>query len=189
MQEWLNYEYLSAPNLRPPLRLKGSGCHYNSIFIVLCFFFFPFVLCTLCCRVLWCVYFWLSLRYSLTFLIVSSVFSNVIPVPSQGHCGFPSFPVVDWFCLFVDLWVLSLWKIARCSFILYFDLTTIWHIQSSLSCVEYVYLFTKSLIDMSFQPLGTKHCFMTKSEVRFTNNLKADIQKIWSSLYRIWSLI
>jgi hypothetical protein len=29
-----------------------------------------------------------------------------MPVPSQGHCGFPSFPVVDWFCLFVDLWVL-----------------------------------------------------------------------------------
>ena len=29
-----------------------------------------------------------------------------MPVPSQGHCGFPSFPVVDWFFLFVDLWVL-----------------------------------------------------------------------------------
>ena len=27
-------------------------------------------------------------------------------VPSQGHCGFPSFPVVNWFCLFVDLWVM-----------------------------------------------------------------------------------
>jgi hypothetical protein len=27
-------------------------------------------------------------------------------VPSQGHWGFPSFPVVDWFFLFVDLWVL-----------------------------------------------------------------------------------
>ena len=29
-----------------------------------------------------------------------------IPVPSQGHCGYLSFPVVDWFCLFVDLWAL-----------------------------------------------------------------------------------
>ena len=29
-----------------------------------------------------------------------------MPIPSQDHCGFPSFPVVDWFCLFVDLWVL-----------------------------------------------------------------------------------
>jgi hypothetical protein len=29
-----------------------------------------------------------------------------MPVPSQGHCGFPSFPVVHWFCLFVDVWIL-----------------------------------------------------------------------------------
>jgi hypothetical protein len=30
-----------------------------------------------------------------------------MPVPSQGHYGFPSFPVVDWFCLFIYLWVLT----------------------------------------------------------------------------------
>jgi hypothetical protein len=30
-----------------------------------------------------------------------------MPVPSQGHYGFPSFPVVDWFCLFMYLWVLT----------------------------------------------------------------------------------
>jgi hypothetical protein len=29
-------------------------------------------------------------------------------VPSQGHYGFHSFPVVDWFCLFIYLWVLTL---------------------------------------------------------------------------------
>ena len=29
-----------------------------------------------------------------------------MPVPSQVHYGFPSFPVVDWFCLFIYLWVL-----------------------------------------------------------------------------------
>jgi hypothetical protein len=29
-----------------------------------------------------------------------------MPVPSKGHDGFPSFPVVDWFCLFLHLWVL-----------------------------------------------------------------------------------
>ena len=28
-------------------------------------------------------------------------------VPSQGHYGFHSFPVVDWFCLFIYLWVLT----------------------------------------------------------------------------------
>jgi hypothetical protein len=26
---------------------------------------------------------------------------------SQGHYGFHSFPVVDWFCLFIYLWVLT----------------------------------------------------------------------------------
>ena len=30
-----------------------------------------------------------------------------MPVPSQGHCGFHSFPVVDWFCLFIYLWDLT----------------------------------------------------------------------------------
>ena len=35
-------------------------------------------------------------------------------VSSQGHYGFHSFPVVDWFCLFIYLWVL----IVRSSVIL-----------------------------------------------------------------------
>ena len=30
-----------------------------------------------------------------------------MPVPSQGHYGFHSFPVVDWFCLFIYLCVLT----------------------------------------------------------------------------------
>ena len=30
-----------------------------------------------------------------------------MPVPSQGHYGFHSFPVVEWFCLFIYLWVLT----------------------------------------------------------------------------------
>jgi hypothetical protein len=30
-----------------------------------------------------------------------------MPLPSQGHYGFHSFPVVDWFCLFIYLWVLT----------------------------------------------------------------------------------
>jgi hypothetical protein len=29
-----------------------------------------------------------------------------MPVPGQVHCGFPSFPIVDWFSLFLDLGVL-----------------------------------------------------------------------------------
>ena len=45
-----------------------------------------------------------------------------MPVPSQGHYGFHSFPVVDWFCLFIytyEFW-LSLCKIVRSSVILYY---------------------------------------------------------------------
>jgi hypothetical protein len=38
--------------------------------------------------------------------LIQPTISLEMPVPSQVHCGFPSFPVVDWFCLFVDLWVL-----------------------------------------------------------------------------------
>jgi hypothetical protein len=30
-----------------------------------------------------------------------------MPVPSQGYYGFHSFPVLDWFCLFIYLWVLT----------------------------------------------------------------------------------
>ena len=30
-----------------------------------------------------------------------------MPIPSQGHYGFHSFPVVDWFCLFIYLWGLT----------------------------------------------------------------------------------
>ena len=37
--------------------------------------------------------------------LIQPIISLEMPVPSLGHYGFPSFPVVDWFCLF-DLWVL-----------------------------------------------------------------------------------
>ena len=47
-----------------------------------------------------------------------------VPVPSQGHCGFPSFPVVDWFCLFVDLWVLP-FPLEDCSMFGNFVITLI----------------------------------------------------------------
>jgi hypothetical protein len=32
---------------------------------------------------------------------------HIFTVPSQGHYGFHSFAVVDWFCLFIYLWVLT----------------------------------------------------------------------------------
>ena len=55
-----------------------------------------------------------------------------MPVPSQGHCSFPSFPVVDWFCLFIDLWVL-LFPLEDCSVFGNFVITLIinWSINGS----------------------------------------------------------
>jgi hypothetical protein len=36
-----------------------------------------------------------------------TVSSSEMPVPSHGHYGLHSFPVVDWFCLFIYLRVLT----------------------------------------------------------------------------------
>ena len=51
-----------------------------------------------------------------------------MPVPSQGHYGFHSFPVVDWFCLFIYLWVLT-FPLLDCSEFGNFVITLIdqWH--------------------------------------------------------------
>jgi len=39
--------------------------------------------------------------------LIQPTISLEMPVPSQGHYGFHGFPVVDWFCLFIYLWVLT----------------------------------------------------------------------------------
>ena len=40
-------------------------------------------------------------------LLIQPTISLEMPVPSQGHYGFPSFLVVDWCCLFIYLWILT----------------------------------------------------------------------------------
>ena len=51
--------------------------------------------------------------------------NNEMPVPSQGHYGVHSFPVVDWFvCLYTYEFWLSLCKIVRSSVILLLPLFT-----------------------------------------------------------------
>ena len=52
------------------------------IMLVLFLFFFVYVLCTLCCQLLWIVYFWLSLRYSLTFIYT---FATLLRESGQRH--------------------------------------------------------------------------------------------------------
>jgi hypothetical protein len=39
--------------------------------------------------------------------LIQPTISLEMPVPCQGHYGFHSFPIVDWFCLFIYLWVLT----------------------------------------------------------------------------------
>ena len=39
--------------------------------------------------------------------MIQPTISLEMPVPRQGHYGFHSCPVVDWFCLFIFLWVLN----------------------------------------------------------------------------------
>jgi hypothetical protein len=41
------------------------------------------------------------------FPLTWNIIALEMPIPSQGHYGFHSFPVVDWFCLFIYLWVLT----------------------------------------------------------------------------------
>ena len=56
-------------------------------------------------------------------------------VPSQGHYGFHSFPVVDWFCLFIYLWVLT-FPLEDCSEFGNFVITLIrYHRKNVESCV------------------------------------------------------
>ena len=54
-----------------------------------------------------------------------------MPVPSQGHYGFHSFPVVDWFCLYIYLWVLT-FPLLDCSEFGNFVITLIYTIQHTL---------------------------------------------------------
>ena len=50
-----------------------------------------------------------------------------MPVPSQGHYGFHSFSVVDWFCMFIYLWVLT-FPLLDCSEFGNFVITLIPHL-------------------------------------------------------------
>jgi hypothetical protein len=43
-------------------------------------------------------------KFSVDYNLIQPTISLEMPVPSQGHYGFHSFPVVDWFCLFIYLW-------------------------------------------------------------------------------------
>ena len=49
------------------------------------------------------IVFFVSARFqtSKIILVIQPTISLEMPVPSQGHYGFHSFPVVDWFCVYI----------------------------------------------------------------------------------------
>ena len=55
---------------------------------------------------------------------IQSTIPLEMPVPSQGHYGFHSFPVVDWFFLFIYVWVLT-FPLLDCSEFCNFFITLI----------------------------------------------------------------
>ena len=60
-----------------------------------------------------------------------------MPVPSLGHCCFPRLPVVDWFCLLIFEFWLSLCKIARRSVILLLPIFT-WKVYSVFTNIRMI---------------------------------------------------
>ena len=71
-------------------------------------------------------------------------------VPNQGHCGFPSFPVVDWFFLFVDLWVFT-FPLEDCSVFGNFAITLI--LNKYLSVNRYPIFHLPSFLQDTTQPV------------------------------------
>ena len=79
----------------------------------------------------------------------------------QGHCGFPSFPVVDWFCLFVDLWVLP-FCLEDCSVFGNFVITLIYTINGKTIDRKIKYFFPKFLF-FAIQQYSVFTLFMNPS--------------------------
>jgi hypothetical protein len=69
-----------------------------------------------------------------------------MPVPSQGHYGFHSFTVVDWFCLFIYLWHTLIKKIFFTFFVetLSLYIFTIWKPSFIIVSAETEYILTRS---------------------------------------------
>ena len=65
------------------------------------------------------------------------------------HCDFASFPVVDWFCLFVDLWVLP-FPLTDCSVFGNFVITLIFK--------QYISSLNKFSFDLVFFPISPPLC-------------------------------
>ena len=80
--------------------------------------------------------------------LIQPTISLEMPVPIQRHCGFPSFPVVDWFCLFVDLWVLP-FPLEACSVFGNFVITLISTFNILKNIVKQILILYPLVTDIS----------------------------------------
>ena len=103
-----------------------------------------------------------------------------MPVPSQGHYGFHSFPVVVWFFLFIYLWVLT-FPLLDCSEFGNFVITLI-----SLSPIYFIenHVFTKTFLKSVLRyPL---HIWQTPIKGHIQMNFRKWIQFKKKPSTRLW---
>jgi hypothetical protein len=100
-----------------------------------------------------------------------------MPVPSQGHYGFHSFPVVDWFCLFIYLWDLT-FPLLDCSDFGNFVITLIklfrWyiHLQNTLNSFAGIFIY-KTHWTLSLVYSSTKHIELFRWYIHLQNILNS----------------
>ena len=106
-------------------------------------------------------------------VMIQPTISLEMPVPSQGHYGFHSFPVVDWFCLFIFLWVLTFPLEDRSEFGNF--VIHVSHREISLNCKD------RLISDQSFHIFDV--CFdFCRRHGRQNNILDMTNSRIWFDL-------
>jgi hypothetical protein len=102
------------------------------------------------------------------FNLIQPTISLEMPVPSQGYYGFPSFPVVDWFCLFKYLWVLT-FPLRDCSEFSNFVITLI----SSTNKTDYH--------DITVQLLKVVLNTINQTKIKLVNNQEMILSQMQNS--------
>ena len=97
--------------------------------------------------------------------LIQPTISLEMPVPSPGHYGFHSFPVVDWFFLFIYLWVLT-FPLSDCSEFGNFVITLIYNYNNTLCCLISNHSFAKSIMIDCFYIFYLSHITEAKNSRR-----------------------